>query len=290
MSKHTFYRIFVARCYDENEDDPWIYLPTLSKDYLPSNMKPRRMTMAQHILDTFAAGMSQHFVSIDPCSSLLPRTLAKSEEQKVAAMGKNRFMSKQSRGKDVNLRAPATAKSQGGNDVLQIYWTPILAKGKVRIYVCDPEAAERDRTLLAKLNDSLELSKFIKLILPRELKEMQCQHGWSSLPRIVVHDKATYMVNHRAESLQSTFASALQSAGLRSWAGESTRWMAGRFGDVYPHETCISHIRRLLESRYCSHGPGETFRQFRNCMAKVEAHLNSDEFAAEEGGGDRLPK
>ena len=81
-------------------------------------------------------------------------------------------MSKQSRGKDVNLRAPATTKSQGGNDVLQIYWTPILAKGKVRIYVCDPEAAERDRTLPAKLNGSLELSKFSKLILPRELRSV----------------------------------------------------------------------------------------------------------------------
>eukprot|EP00973_Karenia_brevis_P093980 12420139-Karenia_brevis.AAC.2 len=78
---------------------------------------------------------------------------------------------------------------------------------------------------------------------------------------------------------------ALDAAHLKSWSGESTRWMAGRFGDVYPHETCISHIRRLLESKYVSHGVGETFRQFRNRMAKVEKHLNSDEFAAHEGGG-----
>ena len=284
-SNDTIYRIFKTRCYDESEDDPSVYLPTLSKDYLPSGMRPRRCTMAQHTTDAFSACSWSHSLAFDPCSSLLPKTLARSEEQKIAAMGQSRFMSRKSRGKHNNLRAPATAKSQSGGDVLQIYWTPILAKGKVRIYLCDPEAAKRDQTLPAKLNESAELSKFIRNVLPGELKRMQQEHGWSSLPRTVIHDKASYMVNHKAEVLNANFDAALTDAGLKSWADGGTRWMAPRFGDVYPHETCISHIRRLLDHKFVRTDPKESFIQFRNRMAKVEAYLNSDDCAAREDGG-----
>ena len=51
-SNWTIYNIFKTMCYDEAEDDPWQYLPTVTKDYLPESMKPKRVAMAQHILDT----------------------------------------------------------------------------------------------------------------------------------------------------------------------------------------------------------------------------------------------
>ena len=285
MSKSTVYRIFKPMCYDETEDDPWLFLPTLSQDYLPSGMKPLRVRMAQHYLDHFSAGAWAHMVAIDPCSSLLPRNEARSEEQRVAALGKRRFMSKKAKRKGPNLRAPATARTQGGGNVLQVHWTPIFAKGKVRIYVCNPPAAERDPSLPKKLGDSLELAKFIKHVLPQELASMKAEHGWATLPRTVVHDKATYMVNHKAEKLNVSFDQALRAAKLRSWAGGDAKWMAARFGDVYPHETCVSHIRRLLDAKFCRTTPKETWAQFKNRMAKVEQHLNSDEFAASGGGG-----
>ena len=285
MSKNTVYRIFRSHCFDETEDDPWVFMPTLSKDYLPTAMKPRRAQMAKHILNTFSAKSWTNTIAIDPCSSLLPRNEAKSEEQRVAAMGKSRFMSKKSRGKGVNLRAPAGAKSQGGGNVLTVHWTPIFARGQVRIYICDPVAAQRDPTVPAKLNDSMELAKFIKHALPQELDRMRAQHGWTTLPRVVVHDKGSYMVNIKAETLNDSFSKALRAGGFRSWAGDDASWMAARFGDVYPHETCIAHIRRLLEQKFTRQNPGETLAQFRRRMAKVEQHLNSDEFAAERGGG-----
>ena len=62
-------------------------------------------------------------------------------------------------------------------------------------------------------------------------------------------------------------------------------WLAGRLGDVYPHETLIRHIRGGLDERFpCGH-PGETPAQFARRMAKVQAFLNSDAFAAPSGGG-----
>ena len=286
ISNSTIYKIFTALCYDEREDDPWCFMHTLSQDYLPDGMKPRRVDMSQHIVDTVCTRSLQHHVAVDPCSSLLPKTLARDQEQKVASLGKMRFMSKKSRRKGINLRGPATAKKQKGGDVLPVHWTPIFAKGKVKIYVCNPK--EQDPTLPRKLSDSEELHKFFVNVLPGQLDAMKQEHGWCSLPRTVVHDKASYFVNNKTERLNTVFATALQAARLRSWvggAGDSAKWMAGRFGDVYPHETLIAHIRRLLDHKFCRAAPGESVGHFRARMAKVEEYLNSADFAAREGGG-----
>ena len=80
----------------------------------------------------------------------------------------------------------------------------------------------------------------------------------------------------------------LDAGGFRSWLPDSkssTKWMAARWGDVYAHETLISHIRRLLDSEFAAKCFPETFAQFRCRMPKVEAHLNSDAFASKGGRG-----
>ena len=88
MSDSSIQRIFRARCYDETEDDPWMYLTSPSQDFLPADLKPLRVLCAKHILDHVAAGAWYNMVAIDPCYSLLPLTLAKLEEQQTNAMGK----------------------------------------------------------------------------------------------------------------------------------------------------------------------------------------------------------
>ena len=47
----------------------------------------------------------------------------------------------------------------------------------------------------------------------------------------------------------------------------------------------IGHIRYGLDHRFPCRAAGETRSQFARRMAKVESHLNSDEFAARDGGG-----
>ena len=56
-------------------------------------------------------------------------------------------------------------------------------------------------------------------------------------------------------------------------------------GDVYPHETLISHIRRLLDTEFVSPSIYETVPQFARRMKRVQDYLNSSEFAAEGGEG-----
>ena len=151
-----------------------------------------------------------------------------------------------------------------------------------------PQAAARDESLPVRLNESRELGKFVKNVLPEILKEMRDEYGWSRTPRTVVHDKASYMVAPRSQRLSAPFASALRAAKLKSWLGEEDAdcsWLAGRLGDVYPTETLISHIRHGLSHRFPRSTPGETRARFTNRMDKVVDYVNSSEFAAREGGG-----
>ena len=192
-----------------------------------------------------------------------------------------------------------------------MHWTPVFARGKVRIYVCDPAVA--GPMYPEKLNDSANLAKFIRRVLPDILEEMRRAYAWPNLPRTVVHDKASYMVTPGHDRVQVTFAGALAAAGFESWAGPasaSTRWLVAKWGDVYLHETVISHIRRLLETDFVYGGLEESVAHFKSRTKRVADHMNSPAFSCEGGrgleglakdlrirceevvrrGGERLPK
>ena len=139
----------------------------------------------------------------------------------------------------------------------------------------------------ARLNSANELACFIRNVLPQVLLGMQAEHGWSSLPRVVVHDKATYMVNSTAQLLNPVFSGALAAGGFRSWTGphgSDTTWLASRLGDFSLNETVISHIRRLLMEKFVCLRVGETFQQFKRRMACVQDYVNSDEFRRQPDG------
>lgn len=285
MSNRTMQRIFTSRCYDDGEDDPWQFLDSIAQDVLPETSKPRRVAMAEHIRNMPAGSWYNH-VAIDPNSSLVPKTIERQVEMQVAAMGKCKYMSPGARRKGINPRAPSTAKKQANSSVQQFHWTPVFARGKIWIFVCNPEKAGPEYP--SKLNDSDNLGKFIKFVLPNILQKMCKKYKWKSVPRTVVHDKASYMVSTLYERLNSTFAAALKDAGLTSWVGDdraSTHWMAGKFGDVYVHETAISHVRRLLDTDFMCTSLTESFAHFEARMKKVEDHMNSKDFAAKDGGG-----
>ena len=65
----------------------------------------------------------------------------------------------------------------------------------------------------------------------------------------------------------------------------SAQWLCARFADVYPHESAISHIRRLLDHDFTCTRAHETVTQFRLRMDKVVAHMNSEAFRAKDGSG-----
>jgi hypothetical protein len=225
-------------------------------------------------------------VSFDPCYTLLPKTIAKLEELQVHGMGKSKWMSEDAARDGNNLRAPATAMTQSSASV-RVDWTPVFARGKLRIVVVDRERASRDPSYPKKLTDAENVAKFVRAVLPGVLEDMRKAYGWSSLPRTVVHDKASYMNTYVHERLNVKFAAALDEAGFSSWVGgnhESTACLVAKWGDVYLHETVVSHIRRLLDTDFACTRLGETPSQFAKRMKKVENFMNSSAFAASDGG------
>ena len=75
---------------------------------------------------------------------------------------------------------------------------------------------------------------------------------------------------------------------LRGWLGNGDadcRWLTGRLGDVYPHETVIGHIRRALNHRFPRSTPSEICNRFKSRLQRVADYMNSNEFAARDGGG-----
>ncbi len=147
-------------------------------------------------------------------------------------------------------------------------------------------AAECD-DMPEKLTDSKNLAKFVRNVLPGLLARMKRRHGWADIPRTVVHDKASYMVPPAHDLLQPHFAAALRQAGFRSWVGDEgdASWMVRKFGDVYPHETAIAHVRRLLDTDFAHTNLHETPAHFRQRAQQVEDHMNSDAFTAPGGTG-----
>ena len=287
ISDSTMYDSMHTLCYDDDEDGPWVYAYSPSKDFLSDAMKVHRTRTGRYVIDNFSVGSWASHVAIDPCISILPTTKALSDDQKVAAVGVKKMMSPKSKYKGANCRALKTTHSQGKEDI-KVQRTPIFDLGKVRVCMCDPQAASREESLPARLNESGEIGKFIKNVLSGILEEMRDEYGWSRTPRTVVHDKASYMVAPRSQRLSAPFASALRAAKLKSWLGEEDAdcsWLAGRLGDVYPTETLISHIRHGLSHRFPRSTPGETRARFTNRMDKVVDYVNSSEFAAREGGG-----
>ena len=90
-------------------------------------MKTHRAKCSDHYLAEFNAVAWTSHVSIDPCISVLPDTKAMSDDQKVAAMGVKKMMSKGARYKGPNCRVPITVKKEfatcdGG-------WLHMLAQG-----------------------------------------------------------------------------------------------------------------------------------------------------------------
>ena len=103
-------------------------------------------------------------------------------------MGSHKWQSPGSSRKGPNLRAPCTTKTQQSKWTTRVDWTPVFARDKLRIFVCDEQEAARNPNYPSRLCDSVNLAKFVRFVLPGILEEMKEQYGWHTIPRTIVHD------------------------------------------------------------------------------------------------------
>jgi len=268
--------IFQTLCYDETEDDPWHYLASPQQDCLTEDMKCTRVKTAEHVLKNVSKSAAWNFVAIDPCLTLLPKQQVKSDLLKIAAMGNKKWMSPKSKRKGANLRAPKTAKTQKEACTV-VPWTPVFTRGRLKLVVLTEPGA--------KLNNSETSADFVRNSSPTILQSMKKQWKWHTIPRVVLHDKASYFVNSKQNVLNATFSAGLRAGQFTSWVDDGAKWLAAHLGDLYLHETVISHVRRLLSTKFARKALYETPLQFAARMSKVEHYLNY-----EMGDGESLLK
>ena len=65
MSDCKIRQVFMSRCYDEREDDPWVHRRCLKQDHLLEGMKPHRCRPAEHLLAQAPGAWFNH-AAIDP--------------------------------------------------------------------------------------------------------------------------------------------------------------------------------------------------------------------------------
>ena len=268
ISDDSIHKIFKTMCYDEKEDDPWHYLPAGQQDCLTAGMRPGRVRSAQHVQNNVSENAAFNFVAVDPCFSLLPKDETKSEQMKIAAMGTRKWMSKKCTRKYPNLRPPRTAKTQKTNCTV-VPWTPVFTRGRLKLVVLTHPGA--------KLNNGTQMAAFVKDTLPTVMEGMKQEWGWSTIPRALLHDKASYFVNSKQNILNQNFAAGLSAGRFTSWvdtANGDCSWLASHLGDWYPHETIIAQVRKLLMTKVTRQALRETPRQFAHRMQRVEQIMN----------------
>ena len=89
------------------------------------------------------------------------------------------------------------------------------------------------------------------------------------------------------QRLSAIFAGGLRDGGFASWVGDnvSVEWLVRKPGDVYPHETVNSHVRRLLGEEFTCNTLAETPAHFRARMLKMDEFTHSPSDAAPGGAG-----
>ena len=90
---------------------------------------------------------------------------------------------------------------------------------------------------------------------------------------------------HRKAKQKPSRMVAFEAGWAAMAANPRSGWLRKKWGDVYPHETLIANIRRLLDEDFCCRSLCETPQHFRERMRKIENHCNSKDFAAADGRG-----
>ena len=83
----------------------------------------------------------------------------------------------------------------------------------------------------AVLNKSERVADFVKNKLPAVLNSMKDEWGWATIPKVILHDQASYFVDNGRQTVNTTFARGLKAGKFRSWVEEDTTWLAAHLGD-----------------------------------------------------------
>ena len=239
FSERSILNVFRTCCYDVRPDDPWVHESPHKKTALSGDAQAARLRWATRIrrMKLAPAWFRRNVVWIDPCSSIIPKTPRAAFDQEQASKGSSkRWMSKGSKARSRNLRAPPYAGRQAQWGDLRMWWFMVLTRGKIRLHIMGDQHTWRQ--------NGEGMSVFVEQ-LPAILTEMLGDAA--PKPRVIFSDRGPGLYNTGTGIIVHAYRNALTKHGLRSWAGDDATWQPPDVPDVLLHETVVGWVRKYFQ-------------------------------------------
>ncbi len=228
------YKVVNEDCYDNDPALPWRHQPRVAKQRLTDAAMLRRFLWAKSMSPLPHTGewLYLNIVWTDICNSVLPRTVAKSNEQKLARKGRKGWVSNDSRYEPENMRGDTMSLKLAGRDTERVYWAPVLTQGKLHVEILPHdfpgETEEGARILMQKVRAALNV-RF---------------QGAEKVPNVIFVDRGNGFYEQSSGNITPGFKAALKQYGLKNFMKDNCGLQPGQIGDTLLHETAVAWIRR----------------------------------------------
>ena len=233
VSKQVVYDIMESRCYDIDPETPWCHQKRLAQvPVLPQDV-PKRLAFGKHMLALkhTVVWYLRHVIWTDICNSVIPTTIRKANAQALARKGGSGWISDDAKRQPENMRGNKRELVLAGKECLRVYWMPVLAHGKLHVELLGSGFAGDHvngmPTFVHKLRVSIN-SRF-----------------HDDQPDIVFVDRGGGFY-HPGGSMTDEFKRALKQHDFKAFHGDDASIQPGSSGDLWPHETSVSWIRKRL--------------------------------------------
>ena len=269
VDKRAVYVVFKERCYDDPEDpdNTWSNRPRLSRKAITEEVRVKRAEWATWMLSLRHTGAwyYNNMVWTDICNSVLPRTEKKAAEQALSRKNGRAWMSDGFQRDDKNLRGDKRAVKMNSWDTLRVWWTPVLARGKLSVVMLPPDFPgdhpDGAEPLVARVRAALG-----------------ARFRGEPLPRTVFVDRGVGFYNAGTGGITQAFKAALADRGLKSFMGDDASQQPGSLWEMMLHETAVSWIRCgltwSLPPRPWEESPIGYGRRLRAVVQDINAHYN----------------
>ena len=291
VGKKRIYDVFRALCYDEDPVHPWSHRTRFSKKALTEVQMEKRLECAHAVqeLRHTAKWYFDKVVYTDICNSILPKSETKAEEQVLARKAGKGWLSAGCEMSSGNLRGGKESIKMNSWDTERVWWTPILACGKLHVEVLPEnfpgEEPDGATILVQKLRAALNV---------------RFQGGGA--PTVVWTDRGKGFF-HGNGKITAQFKAALEENGLKHFWKDDAAIQPGQLHEVHLHETAVSWIRYQLTLSTPNNAWKETREQYTSrlkaCCAEINKSYDVDSLrralprrieALIESEGDRINK
>ena len=231
VDKKIVYSIFKTMCYDKDPTQKWKNQARAARGALTLAMMAHRLAWGRQMLALgHAAGyFFRHYIWVDFCSTVLPRTAKKTAAQALARKGKKGWVSNDAKGFSRNLQGGKESLKQNSWDSVKVFWAPVLVRGKLHI-VALPGVSKEGAPAAAALAEKL----------PGVLRH---RFPEASLPRVVMSDRGPGFFHGPTGNILAAWKDGLRAGGLRAAQGDNAMDQAGYIGDCLLHETAVAWVR-----------------------------------------------